>query len=162
MIGTPVFCTLWQVNWRYRNLEPAPVIIRPGMQAKPPEVIEGASFVLTADATGDDLCAVTARTVLGGKVMPEHAFTLTHVHRVCDAKGLAQLEKHDASRWPWPGEAGAALLVAGSYDMARMGELGRRLVRAQGRINQLEAALAAAGVPLPTDLMSVVPEERTT
>lgn len=90
MIGTPVSCTLWSCTFTHRNLEPPPVIIRPGMKTEP--MVSGEVVVCTADPTGADLCDVAARVVVGPKVTSAHQFTLTHVHRVGDARGLANVE----------------------------------------------------------------------
>jgi hypothetical protein len=102
VIGAPVNCTLWQVTYRHRDIAPPSRLVRLGLdEAKPPGHLDGQTLVMTADPTGADLCDVTRRVVLGAKATPEHEFMLTHVHRIGDAKGLAQLEQSDAG-WRGP------------------------------------------------------------
>jgi hypothetical protein len=94
MIGTPVCCTIWQVDWCHRKIEPPSrlVLLKLEEEDKTPKYQRGQCLVLTADPTGDDLVRVSERSVLGAAATKEHEFTLTHVHRVGDAKGLAQVE----------------------------------------------------------------------
>jgi hypothetical protein len=90
-IGTPVTATLWSVKYRYENIDP-PKVILAGDERSQAKHVGGELNLLTADPTGADLCEVAASVVLGAKLRPEHAFTLEHVHRCADLKGLALVE----------------------------------------------------------------------
>jgi hypothetical protein len=91
MIGTPVSCTLWHVHYRHRNVDP-PRISLPG-KGDPPTHLEGHMNLVTADATGAELCDVAAFVVLGAKRSPEHEFQLTQAHRLDDLRGLALVDR---------------------------------------------------------------------
>lgn len=94
MIGTRVSCTVWHVHYRYLNQQPERRVLYPGERApeQPKKFVAGELVVVTADPTGSDLCDVARLAVLGAAGNAAHEFSLTHVHRVADARGLASVQ----------------------------------------------------------------------
>jgi hypothetical protein len=127
MIGHAVECTIWKVTWRHKRV---------GVP-DPSATMQGEAFMVTADPSGEDLCAV-ARSVAKATTAegrdPE-LFVLEHVVRVQGGtRGTASVAATEAASWV--GMANAHHVV----DMANeISQLRRELAAAQ-RVAEVQAA----------------------
>jgi hypothetical protein len=133
MIGSRVTGTVWTVSWRHRNL------------AAPAEWVTGRQLILTGDPSGGDLLDVTRLVVLGAAAKPDHEFSLLSTDRASDVHGLAMLAGGRADRgWPADLPAGAAIADGCNHLQGRIGELGRRLAKAEARVARMTPVVEAA------------------
>jgi hypothetical protein len=100
VIGRPVQCTLWQVEFRYLNPdheprpEPTSAPARMLIASSPPDsaFVISKMFVVTADPSGADLVTVAERAVLATGIAAKD-FALISAHRMADTlRGLAQVD----------------------------------------------------------------------
>jgi hypothetical protein len=102
VIGRPVQCTLWQVDYRYLNAnhEPRPEPTGPHTRAliaqSPPDspYVHGKLFVVTADPSGADLCQIAERAVRASGALGVTDFAILTAHRMADTlRGFAQVDE---------------------------------------------------------------------
>lgn len=111
MIGTPVECTIWKVGFRHKRID----------ADDPLATINGEAFLVTADPSGEDLCAVARlvakRTTAEGKE-PE-LFVVDHAVRIQGGtRGTATIAETEAL--PWVGMANAQHIVEMANEISQL------------------------------------------
>ena len=127
MIGTPVECTIWKVTWRHKRVD----------VDDPSATSSGEGFMVTADPSGEDICAV-ARSVAKATTAqgrdPE-LFVIEHAVRVQGGtRGTASVPETESS--PWIGNANAQVVVDWANEVSQL----RRELAAAKRTAEVQAA----------------------